>query len=186
MYLEAVDLVIDADPVQSVACQSGTMTPGLLVQSLRVGRHTIDISARDTNGLFYYRAINSFDVFAGGASTQQFSLSWIVGSVPVKWTFSNGVTQLNCAQAGVAEVGITLRNSQGDTSFTVPCTSAGRQGYQVPYVYYGAYQVFLAASGTGGVPYYSSSTSPPAVTVVAGEFPDVDSPLPTPAILLTP
>ena len=185
-YIAGVDISIDSAAIQSFTCAAGGTTPGVRVAGLTVGRHNIDISARDSTGLIYYRAINSFDVFAGGASTQQFSLAWIVGSVPVKWTFSNGVTQLNCAQAGVTQVGITLRNSQGDTSFTANCLSNGVQGYQVPYVYYGDYQVLLAASGTGGVPYYSSSTSPPQVTVVAGQFPNVDSPNPTAAILLTP
>lgn len=183
-YIAGVDIAIDNGAPQAVACSAGGTTPGVLLQNLSVGRHTIDISARDSANLYYYRALNSFDVFAGGASTQQFSLSWIVGSAPVKWTFSNGVTQLNCAQAGVTEVGITLRNAQGDTSFTAPCLSNGVQGYQVPYVYYGDYEVLLAASGTGGVPYYSTGTH--LVTVVAGEFPNVDNPNPTTAILMAP
>ena len=183
-YLAAVDIAIDNGAPQAVSCAAGGTTPGVLLQGLSVGRHSIDISARDSNNLYYYRAINSFDVFAGGATTQQFSLAWIVGSAPVKWTFSNGVTQLTCAQAGVSQVGITFRNAQGDTTVTANCLNNGVQGYQVPYVYYGDYQVLLAASGTGGVPYYSSSTAPPTITVVAGQFPDVTTS--TPVILLTP
>ncbi len=183
-YIAGVDISIDSAAIQTFTCAAGGTTPGVLVQGLTVGRHNIDISARDSTGLVYYRAINSFDVFAGGASTQQFSLAWIVGSAPVKWSFSNGVTQLNCAQAGVTTVGITLRNSQGDTTFNAPCLGNGVQGYQVPYVYYGDYQLLLAATGTGGVPYYSSSTSPRVVTVVAGVFPNIDSS--TPITLLTP
>lgn len=185
-YISGVDISIDNGAPTAVGCAEGGTTPGVLLQGLSVGTHNIDISARDSAGLYYYRALNSFTVFAGGASTQQFSLAWIVGSVPVKWTFSNGTTQLNCAQAGVSQVGITLRNAEGDTTFTAPCLNNGIQGYQVPYVYYGEYQIFLAATGTGGVPYYSSNTSPPTFTVVAGAFPDVDSPNPTPAILMYP
>jgi len=185
-YIAAVDIAVDNGTPQSVSCAAGGTTPGVLLQNLTVGRHNIDISARDSNGLFYYRAINSFDVFAGGATTQQFSLAWIVGSAPVKWTFSNGVTQVTCAQAGITQVGITFRNAQGDTTVTANCLNGGVQGYQVPYVYYGDYQVLLAASGTGGVAYYSNSTSPPTISVVAGQFPNVDSPNPTPAILMTP
>ena len=183
-YVPSVDISIDNGQAQAVPCSSGGTSPGVLLQGLSVGRHNIDISARDTNGLYYYRAINAFDVFAGGASTQQFSLEWIVGSAPLKWAFNNGITQLNCAQAGVTEVGITLRNAQGDSTFTVPCLNNGVQGYQVPYVYYGDYQIFLGATGTGSTVYRSPSTNPPQVTVVAGQFPNVDAQ--TPVILLTP
>lgn len=172
-YLAAVDIAVDNGAPQAVSCAAGGTTPGVLLQNLSVGRHTIDLSARDSTNLYYYRAINSFDVFAGGASTQQFSLGWIVGSAPVKWTFSNGVTQLNCAQAGISEVGITLRNAQGDTAFTAPCLNGGVQGYQVPYVYYGTYEVLLAASGTGGVAYYSTGSN--QIVVTEGVFPNVDS-----------
>ena len=71
-YLAAVDLALDgATTPQSVSCTAGGTSPGVLLQNLSVGRHSIDISARDSNGLFYYRASNSFDVFAGGASTQR-------------------------------------------------------------------------------------------------------------------
>ena len=185
-YIAAVDIAIDNGTPTSVNCAAGGTTPGVLLQNLSVGRHTIDISARDNAGLYYYRARNSFDVYAGGATTQQFSLAWIVGSAPVKWTFSNGVTQLTCAQAGVFDVGITLRDANGDTTFTSPCLNGGVQGYQVPYVYYGTYQIFLAATGTGGVIYRSSSAVPPTYNVEPGVFPNVDNPQPTPAILMTP
>ena len=83
-------------------------------------------------------------------------------------------------------MGITLRDANGDISLTSPCVNGGVQGYQVPYVYYGTYQVFLAATGTGGVIYRSSSTVPPNLTVVAGQFPNIDNPQPTTAILMTP
>ena len=121
-YLASVDITIDNGQPQAVACSAGGTTPGVLLQNLQVGTHTIDLSARDSTGLFYYRATNSFSVFAGGASTQQFSLGWIVGSAPVKWSFNNGTTIVNCAQAGISEVGITLRDAQNqDTTFTSPC-----------------------------------------------------------------
>lgn len=178
-------MLIDTGPLQSVACSAGA-TAGVLVPNLTAGSHAIELSARDSNGLAYYRTVSSFNVTAGGAATQQFSLAWIVGSAPVKWTFSNGVTQLTCAQAGVFDVGITLRDANGDTTFTSPCLNGGVQGYQVPYVYYGTYQIFLAATGTGGVIYRSSSAVPPTFEVRAGEFPNVDNPVQTPAILLTP
>jgi hypothetical protein len=186
-YLAAVDIALDNGAPQSFNCAAGATSPGVLLQGLSVGRHNIDISARDSNGLFYYRTLNTFDVFAGGAGAQQFSLAWIVGSAPVKWSFSNGVTQLTCAQAGVTgDVGITLRDANGDTTFTSPCVNGGVQGYQIPYVYYGTYQIFLAATGTGGVIYRSSTTVPPNITVVAGDFPNIDNPNPTTAILMTP
>lgn len=184
-YIEAVDISIDNGPRQAVTCASGGTSPGVLLQNLTVGRHTIDLSARDRDGLYYYRAINSFDVYAGGASAQQFTLEWIVGSIPIRWTFSNGTTQVNCAQAGVSQISITLRNDQGkDQSFAANCLNNGVQGAQVPYVYYGRYQIFLSATGTGGAVYRSNTSNPPVFTVVAGSFPDVDGS--TPTILMTP
>lgn len=183
-YIAAVDVSLDMGAPTSLNCNEGATSPGVLFQNLVPGTHIIDISARDSSGLFYYRAINSFQVFAGGATSQQFSLEWIVGSAPLQWTFSNGAAQLNCAQAGVAEVGITLRDAQSDQTFTVPCLNQGVQGYQIPYVYYGDYQVFLTAYGTGGVPFFSpgakqgDTVPPPQIRVTAGSFPDVSTVVP--------
>jgi hypothetical protein len=84
---------------------------------------------------------------------------------------------------GVSQVGITLRNSQGDTTITAPCLNNGVQGYQVPYVYYGDYQVLLTAAGSSRN-YFSSTSAPPTLSVVAGQFPNVDNPTPTAAIIL--
>lgn len=182
-----VDITIDNAPISPVNCQQLASTNGIVLQNLGLGRHTIDLSARDQSGLYYFRAINSFDVTAG-ANAYDFSLAWIVGSLPIKWTFSNGVTQLTCAQAGVGQVQVTLRDSQNqDSTFTVPCErTIGVQGTQVPYLYYGNYQVFLQATGTGNVLYRSNLVAPPVASVAAGEFPDIDNPVVTPAILMTP
>lgn len=188
-YLPWVDIVVDNGTPVTVNCADGATSPGVLIQNLTPGTHTLDVMARNADNFYYYRTVTQVGIYAGGASAQQISLQWIVGSATLKWSFSNGVTQLNCAQAGVVgDIAITLRDRSDntDTPLSVPCLNNGVQGVQIPFVYYGEYEVFLAAVGTGGVEYRSDWNNPPTVTVEAGEFPQVDNPTPTPVILMTP
>ncbi len=189
-HLAAVDVELNGVPFRTANCQEGATTPGFLIQGLQVGTNTITLLARDSNNFFYYRTDASFTVFAGGASSQQFTLQWAVGSLPIKWNFNNGTTLVNCAQAGVSQVNVNLRDAQGDylygsAGYDVPCLSSGQQGTVFPYLYAGNYQVFLQAYGTGGVLYRSSFNAPPQDTVQAGVFPTIDNPTPTPVILLS-
>lgn len=190
--LQAVQISIDgAQPGQEVACTAGTTSPGVEIQNLAPGQHSIDLAARDANGFFYYRKVSSFVVIAGGSTSQQYQLDWAVGSLALKWTMSNGVTQLNCAQAGISTIRINLRDSQGNEVYgvngvDVPCLANALQGTRFPYLYAGNYTVFLQGVGTGSVLYKSNFTTPPQRAVVAGQFPDIDNPTPTEVILMQP
>jgi hypothetical protein len=189
--LAAVDIEINGGLVRAANCLEGMTSPGVLIQGLTPGLNNITLLARDANQFYYFRTDSSFQVVPGGASSQTFTLNWAVGSLPVKWAFSNGVTQLNCAQAGVSAVNVNLRDSQGNYVYgtqgvDVPCANSfGIQGTRFPYLYADNYQVFLQAYGTGGVLYRSSFTVPPVAQVQAGVFPDIDNPVATPVILLT-
>jgi hypothetical protein len=187
-YLTAVDIEINGAPYRTVTCQEGATSPGVLIQGLTVGNNTITLLARDANQFYYYRTDATFAVFAGGASSQQFTMQWAVGSLPVKWSFNNGATVVNCAQAGVTQVNVNLRDAQGNYLYgsagtDVPCLSNGEQGTVFPYLYSGNYQVFLQAYGTAGALYRSSFTVPPQATVTAGQFPVIDTT--TPVILMS-
>lgn len=186
--LAAVDIEVNGAQWASKTCQEGATSPGVLIQGLTVGTNAITLLARDSNNFYYYRTDASFPVFAGGASAQQFTLQWAVGSLPIKWTFNNGATQVNCAQAGATQVNVNLRDAQGTylygaAGYDVPCLSSGEQGTVFPYLYAGTYQVFLQAYGTGGVLYKSSFTAPPQATVTAGQFPTLD--VNTPVVLMS-
>lgn len=182
--LAAVDVAIDGATTPSTfACADGLSPAAVFVPGLSAGTHTIEISARDSTGLFFYSTRNTFQASVGQSTAQTFTLQWIVGSLPLRWTFSNGTSTLNCAQAGVSTMQVTLRNAQGDNTFEVPCQTGVTQGYQVPYVYWGDYSLFLQAVGAGNLLYRSNFNAPATVTVTAGVFPQVDSS--TPLTLLT-
>ncbi len=182
-YLASIDITIDgaAQPMTN-ACATGLYNPSVTTLqgvgfALPPGQHTILIDARDQAGLYYYRKAGTFTVNAAETTQQVFTLDWLVGTMALRWTFSNGLTQLNCAQAGVTEMSVTLRDANGDLTQTVPCSFAGLDGY-VPYVYSGTFQVFTAAYGTAGALYRSLSTSPLQVTAQAGVFPQLTTQAP--------
>lgn len=182
--LAAVDVAIDGATTPSTFnCVDGLSPAAVFIPGLSAGAHAIEISARDSTGLFFYSTRSSFQAAVGQATAQTFSLQWIVGSLPLRWTFSNGTSTLNCAQAGVSTMQVTLRNAQGDNTFDVPCQTGTVQGYQVPYVYWGDYTLFLQAVGAGNLLYRSNFNAPATVTVTAGVFPPVDNS--TPLTLLT-
>jgi hypothetical protein len=196
----AVEVSIDGASPVAVTCAEGQTSPGARFDNLLVGSHTIDLLARgpdygapvgQSRDLYYFRKTSTLQVVAGTSASQQYALDWTVGGVAVKWSFNNGATQLNCAQAGVTTVYVNLRDSEGKffpdttgTGIAVPCLNQGVQGATLPsqflsYVYAGNYQVFLQARGTGDVLYRSAQTPPPTVTVTAGVFPLVDGTTPT-------
>lgn len=189
-YLAAVDISIDMGAPLSVQCNQATTSPGVLINPLSPGQHLLDVQMRDSNGLVYYRMFKQITVVPNRTTAEQVALEWLVGSVPVAWSFSNGVQQLNCSMAGINEVTITLRDGQGvDAVYSAPCVNGGVQGYQIPYAYYGDYQVFLYARAISGVEYYSPGAranppgTPPSYRVTAGVFPGANTATP---ILLTP
>lgn len=187
-YLSAVDITVDgATTPTTVTCTQGlyssstTTLQGVAFQ-LAPGTHTIQIDARDSGGTYYYRKLGSMTVNAAETTQQVFSLDWLVGTAALRFTFSNGITTLNCAQAGVQMVQLTFRDSSNvDSQQTVPCMLGNLDGY-VPYLYSGNYTVFGSAIGTGGVNYtnfQTNSPQPPTVSVTAGQFPMLQSNSPT-------
>jgi hypothetical protein len=166
-------------------CSDGANSPGILLTGLAPGEHNIDISLRDPVGQYYYRKITTFNVVRGQTTFQQFALDWIVGSLALKWNLSsNGVPQ-TCAQAGVSQVGIFLKDPAGNilngpNGLAVPCVNEGAQGFRLNYVYGNNYTVILTAVGPAGM--YQSDSEPRSV--VNGVFPAVDAPTLTPVLVL--
>jgi hypothetical protein len=176
----AVQVSIDGATPQEFGCAAGQTSPGVRVDGLAQGSHTIDVSARDANGFFYFRKTSSFTVAPGSWGAQHFSLDWLAGSVALKWSFSNGGAQ-TCSQAGVTTVIVNLRQAgtatwlYGDAGYSQPCLNGGVQGTLFPYLYGGTYEVFFQAQGSAGL--YTSSKplqALPTVAVTAGVFPVLD------------
>ncbi len=183
--VSGVDLSIDNGAVHTFTCANGQTSPGVLVSNLGAGTHSIDLQAHDSTGFVYYRYTGTFTVSAGVNASQSFTLPYFVGSAALKWTFSNGVTALTCAQAGITgNVLINFRDSTGawwyaDASgarldAAVPCLNAGLEGAVVDYMYGGTYQVFLTATDNTNRTFSTSLTTPPTITVTAGNFPVID------------
>ncbi len=115
------------------------------------------------------------------------ALDWDVGSLPVRWAFRDGAATLTCAQAGVTSVFLNLRTTTSQPTLLypnagaeVPCTDATTgQATVFPYLPKGTFDVFFQAVGTGGRLYKTDQTTPPRVTVQAGQFPQLDAMTPT-------
>ena len=181
-YLASIDITIDgaSQPVPNT-CSSGLYNPSAQTfqgfgVALAPGTHSILIDARDANGLYYYRKQGTFTVNVAETTQQLFTLEWLMGTVPLRWTFSNGTSTLTCQQAGVSEVRVIFRDVSGADlpAQLVPCMLSGFDGY-TPYLYSGTFQVFLDAYGAGGVLYRSSTVAPPQVTAQAGVFPPLSN-----------
>lgn len=179
-YLASIDVTIDgAAQPQTNNCATGLYNPSVTTLqgvgfALSPGTHTILIDARDSNGLYYYRKQGTIQVNVAETTQQVFSLDWLVGTVPLRWSFSNGATLLSCAQAGVTQVQVTFRDANGDLTQLVPCSLNGIDGY-TPYLYSGSFQVFVSAVGAGNFTYQSSTNTPPVVSATAGVFPPLTS-----------
>jgi hypothetical protein len=177
----AVQVSIDSGNPQEFSCAAGQTSPGVRVDGLLGGSHTIDLSARDASGFFYFRKTVTFTVAPGAWGAQHFGLDWLAGSLAVKWGFSSGGTSQTCAQAGVTKVLVNLRVAgtatwlYGTAGFEQVCLNGGVQGTLFPYLYGGTYEVFFQAQGASGL--YTSPQAPqalPTVTVTAGVFPVLD------------
>ncbi|MFT3706810.1 MAG: hypothetical protein QM817_04005 [Archangium sp.] len=188
-YLTAIDIFIDNEtttPTTTAQCSVGlyngnTTTLQGVATPLAPGNHTVRLEGRDQAGIVYYRKSSTMTVNAAETTQQVFTLDWLVGTVALRFAFSNGVTTLNCAQAlGTNQnVTVTFRDAQGfDREQTVPCTltQPGQppiDGY-TPYIYAGTYQVFVAAQSSAGTVYNNfmpGSPAAPSVTAQAGVFP---------------
>jgi len=189
--ITAVDVSINGALIRSANCAEGFSANGVFISGITAGNNTLTLSARDVNGFFYYRSDRTLVVTAGNDVFETTTLDWAVGSLPVKWTFNNGATIVNCAQANVTSMNVNLRDSAGNYVYgpngtDVPCLNASnQQGTVFPFLYAGTYQLYLQAYGTGGVLYHTNLTNPPQVTVTPGTFPIIDNPTFTTANLLT-
>ena len=189
--ISAVDVSINGALIRSASCAEGFSGNGVYISGITPGNNILTLAARDSNGFFYYRSDRTLVVTAGNDVFETTTLDWAVGSLPVKWTFSNGLATLTCAQAGVSMMNINLRDSAGNlvygtTGTDVPCVNAsGQQGTVFPYLYAGTYELFLQAYGTGNVLYHTNLTVPPQVSVAPVAFPLIDNPNITVAQLLT-
>lgn len=187
--VSTVQLTIDNGTPTSVPCAWGLATP-LAQDTLSPGVHSLTLEAFDANDYLFYRKVGSLTVQAGSTFANSYVFDWAVGSLATRWTFSNGTTQLNCAQAGVTQMNVNLLDAAnnylyGNTGVDVPCVAnTGEQGTVFPFLNGGAYTLFLQAYGTGNVLYQSNFTSPPVVNVVNGQFPVLD--LQTNVVLLAP
>lgn len=185
-----VTVAIDNGAPTQLGCALG-LGASVRVDNLTPGLHSIVLEARDTNAYLYYRKSGSLTAQAGSVFFNGYAFNWAVGSLPLKWSFSNGITQLNCAQAGVTQVNINLLDSAnnylyGNTGVDVPCVlpNTGAEGTVFTYLNGGSYTLFLQAYGAGNVLFRSNFTPPPLVSVVDGQFPVIDGL--TPTTLLTP
>ncbi|MCU0700292.1 MAG: hypothetical protein MUC96_27605 [Myxococcaceae bacterium] len=183
---------IDNGQPQQVACSQGNQAENpaaaVTIANLTGGvTHTVDIQIADQTGFVYLRAVNSLVVNPGGSVAATFQPQWVVGSLPIQWTFFNQGLQITCAQAFVDFVFVNFRNQQTQTwvfadaagnptaGQQVPCLSPNNlQGTFFPYLQVGNYEVSLQApvrAGVGNYTYQSGRSGQiPVVQVQPGVF----------------
>ncbi|MBE2248428.1 MAG: hypothetical protein IAE78_02690 [Myxococcus sp.] len=182
---------VDNATPTSVDCARGNATAAnpsaaITIDNLTGGvAHTIDLIAQDASGFSYLRATNSVTVNPGGSVAGQFQMQWIVGSLPIRWSFLNQGVTITCQQAAVTSVFLNFKNTQtqryvfvdGSGNPTagqqVPCVSANNlQGTFFPYFEIGNYEVYLQAPVTGNAYTYQTGRggTVPVLQVQAGVF----------------
>jgi len=176
-----VSYSIDNGQAVTVPCANGSGNSVQQTGHLTPGNHTIAITAYDANTCGLYGATGTFQTFAGNEVPVPVQFSYAVGGAVVKWTIEDqtGTQVLTCNQAQLSDVtvnfsldGNTWVYPQGDNE---ACTTNNLQGAQYYCLPPGNYIVNVAGMG-GAVNYTSSLTTPPGVTVTAGDFPDFTSP----------
>lgn len=179
-----VQVSIDQGTPFDIPCAEGQTSTGAFVTGLTAGSHRIDLSAHEASGFVYYGATSSITVIPGTATSQHYALDWVVGGLPVRWSFTDGRgVELSCAQAGVTDVYVNLADPTGAFLYDgagqkVSCFSGGFQGtYFFAYLYPATYQIFFQARGAGDVLYRTSQNPYPAVAVTRGVFPPMESAL---------
>lgn len=181
---------VDGQASNPVDCAQGNATnanpsAAVTISNLSgAGQHQIDLLAQDSSGFTYLGVRGTLNVNLGGATSNQFQLQWMVGSLPLRWTFLNQGVTYTCQMAGVQSVYLNFRNQQtgrytyADASGNptagqeVPCVSSNQaQGTFFPYFEAGNYEVYAQApvQGTSGA-YSSSRTTVPVLQVQAGVF----------------
>lgn len=182
---------IDNATATPIDCARGNATAAnpaaaVTIDNLTGGvAHTIDLLAQDSSGFNYLRATNSVTVNPGGSVAGQFQMQWIVGSLPLRWSFLNAGVTITCQQAQVTSVYVNAKNTQtqryvfvdGSGNPTagqqVPCVSANNlQGTFFPYFEAGNYEIYVQAPVTGNAYTYQTGRggTVPVLQVQAGVF----------------
>lgn len=186
-----VRVLVDNQDVTTVDCAQGNATAAnpsaaITINNLAGGvQHQIDLLAQDSTGFTYLRAVGALNINLGGATSNQYQLQWVVGSLPIRWTLVNQGVTYTCQQAGVTSVYLNFRNQQTtryvyvDASGNptsgqqVPCVNptSSLQGTFFPYFEAGSYEVYIQApvAGTNGA-YSSTRGTVPVLQVQAGVF----------------
>lgn len=170
--ITSVRVSIDGTTPVAVPCDVGQTSAGYQTGSLSPGSHSISFSAVDANGFEYFGGTSTV---TPSSATQVYDLQWTVGTTALRWTLADSGATVGCGQAGVTDVFVNFKDSNGtfvyaDAGVSVSCTlgGAGQSFYLRP----GAYTVYVQASGAGGALYASQ---PYAVNVSAGVFADEGS-----------
>ena len=164
---------IDGAAEEKIPCALGFGTnPGVQTPLLAPGQHTIVLTGVDSVGYAYYRAYSTLTTTSANPVAATYALPWAVGGTAVKWTITDGSIGQDCAMAGVTDVYINFVDSGGNLVYgslgdKKPCSSAG---VEYPFLKPGTYEVRIDAAGTGNRKYRSNYTTPPLVTIVAGQF----------------
>lgn len=177
--IDSVIVYIDNMPSQTVTCAVGQSSMGWVTPALSGGPHNLTLSAVDSTGYEYFRYTGSFTVNLNTPASQSFTLQWAVGGVALKWTLTEQSTGLTCTQAGVTDVYVNFRDSQGHLVYG---SMGDPQACTLPSVEYaylkpGTYDIIVQAAGTNGRLYQSSMSNPPVVQVTAGVFPPASAAL---------
>ncbi|MBE2248702.1 MAG: hypothetical protein IAE78_04065 [Myxococcus sp.] len=183
--ITTVSVSANGGAARDLTCSTGEPSGmGARFQNLS-GTATLDLAAADMNGFVYFRKQQQVPVPAGVSTPVTVALDWDVGSLPVRWQFRDGPATLTCAQAGVTSVYLNLRTQAGvllypNAGAEVPCADPTTgQATVFPYLPKGTFDVFFQAVGTGGRLFKTDQTTPPRVTVTAGQFPQLDAATPT-------
>ena len=183
--ISTVDIVIDSTTTLHQSCNAGIVAaggsgPGVTVTGLLAGTHTMELRAFGASNFQYFAVINSITITAGGTVEGQFTLGYVVGSLPIKWQFLASGVAVTCEQIGSPMVFVNLKDSRGNfvysgAGYSVPCKNGdGLQGTLFPYLYGDTYQVYVQAN-PNNVLYRSNQNTPPRATVTAGVFPLLDA-----------
>lgn len=167
-----VDVSIDGSQYERFNCEQGFTQPGVTTPYLTAGMHNISIVAVNADGYPYYRFDGSLQTFSGNPVGAHYDLGWAVGGAAIGWQLTNNQVAQTCAQAGVTDVYINFRDSQGMWVYPGAGDKHACASAPVLYSYLlpGTYAVAIQASGTNGN-YESNMQNPPTVTVTAGVFP---------------
>jgi hypothetical protein len=169
-----VDVSIDGAQPTRFDCLDGTTSPGVIVNNLSAGSHTISMTAMDNSEYVFYRYAGSLTTYSGTSVSADYTFLWGVGGYAIDYTLSNNtgsVTYSSCAQAGVSNLNINFEDQYGNWVYGNAGDDQSCNDAPVIYNYLqpGNYYVYAQGTGTGGT-YTSNTQNPPMITITAGTF----------------